>query len=196
MLFRSMAERDNVCKQIHMPLQAGNSRVLKKMNRTYTKEAFLALVDTIRDIMPNVNLSTDIIVGFPTETAEEFEDTLDVVRKVAFDTAFMFKYSERPNTTASRRFPDDVSDADKKTRIMALNELQSSISLKKNEAHVGTIQKVLVEESLSKKSDIKTVARNDGNTLVIIPDLQEPLGTLMDVKIVSASPHALRAEKL
>jgi tRNA-2-methylthio-N6-dimethylallyladenosine synthase len=104
-----MANNPKVCKQIHIPLQAGNNRILELMDRTYTKEEFLALVDKMKARIPDVALTTDVIVGFPTETEAEFEDTMDVMRQVQFDQAFMFKYSERKGTIASKKFPDDVT---------------------------------------------------------------------------------------
>ena len=192
-LIHLMSERPNICKQIHMPLQAGNDRVLHKMNRTYTKEEFLSLVSDIRAIIPDIALSTDVIVGFPTETEDEFQDTLDVMRRVKFDSAFMFKYSERPNTTASRRFPDDVSDEDKKSRIIRLVDLQADISLEKNQAHVGKIQRVLIDKIGTKKDPNQSVARNDANTIVMVPKILGEVGTYHDVEISSASPHALMA---
>ena len=134
-----MAVNPKICKHIHLPLQAGNNRILDMMNRTYTKEEFLNLVDKIRAKIPNVALSTDIIVGFPTETDEEFEDTLQVVSKAQFDSAFTFKYSERQGTIASKKYPDDVPEAIKTERIMRLNEIQKEITYQKNRAHIGEI---------------------------------------------------------
>ena len=135
-----MAVNPKICKHIHLPLQAGNNRILDMMNRTYTNEEFLNLVDKIRTKIPNVALTTDIIVGFPTETDGEFEDTLQVVAKVGFDSAFTFKYSERQGTIASKKYPDDVPETIKTERIMRLNEIQKEITYQKNHAHIGEIQ--------------------------------------------------------
>ena len=151
-LLNIMAERPNICKQLHMPLQAGNDRILDKMNRTYTKEEFLSLVDQVRSVIPDAYLSTDVIVGFCSETPEEFEDTMDVMRKVRFDTAFMFKYSERPNTLASVRFKDDVTDEEKTRRITQLVALQRDIAFEKRMDQVGQIQEVVVEKKGSRKA--------------------------------------------
>ena len=189
-----MAERDNICNQIHMPLQAGNSRVLKKMNRTYTKEEFLALIDHARAMVPGVSISTDIIVGFPTETEDEFEDTVDVVRKSQFDSAYIFKYSERKLTLASRRFPDDVPEAEKTRRIVKLNEIQRAISLEKNKAQIGQIQTLLVEHEVSKKSDLEAATRNDANNIVIIPRGNLKQGDWVQAKIVDAAVNHLKGE--
>ena len=145
-VLKVVAQNPKVCKHIHLPLQAGNSRILDLMNRTYTQEEFLALVDKTRKLIPNIALSTDIIVGFCSETDQEFQDTVKVMKEVEFDSAFIFKYSERKGTIASKKYPDDVSDEEKTRRIMRLNDLQKKITLKKNLAHIGEIQEVLIEE--------------------------------------------------
>jgi len=191
-LLTLMAERDNICKQIHLPLQAGNTRVLDKMNRTYSKEEFLALVNDIRSIMPNVALSTDIIVGFPTESYEEFLDTLDVVKKVKFDVAFTFKYSERPNTLATKKFPDDVSEEEKTKRIMELIAAQKVISLEKLSAHIGSVQTVLIEKMGTKRSEEDYQGRNDANTIVILPKGPYQIGDYVQAKITEATTNILK----
>jgi len=191
-LLKLMAERPNICKQIHLPLQAGNTRVLDKMNRTYTKEEFLDLVDHIRATIPGVSLSTDIIVGFPTETAEEFDDTADVVRRVRFDTAFIFKYSERPNTLAARRLKDDVTEDEKTRRIVILNEIQRAISLEKNQAHVGRIEEILIEQESTKKSEDDYQGRTDSNRIVIVPKGSYKVGDFVTVEITEATTNVLK----
>ena len=191
-LLRLMAENPKVCQQIHLPLQAGSNRVLELMDRTYTHEAFLDLVARIRTHCPAVALSTDVIVGFPTETDEDFEDTVRVMQKVRFDSAFMFKYSERKNTIAARKFPDDVPEAVKTDRIIRLNTLQKEISLRKNQAHVGQRMQILIEEI-----DADTMkGRTDGNKMVIAPRIPSiGLGDLCDVTITTASPFGLKGIK-
>ncbi len=187
-----VANNPKVCKNIHLPLQAGNDRVLDMMNRTYTQKEFIDLAKKIRTICPQISLSTDIIVGFPTETAEEFEDTIKVVEEVQFDSAFLFKYSERKNTVASKKFPDDVSDEDKKTRIVKLQELQREITYKRNCALIGTQQTILIEEGTGRYKP-SFVGRTDGNQLVLLdPEERFQVGELIKVLINSASPHALR----
>ena len=188
-----MAERDNICKQIHMPLQAGNDRVLHKMNRTYSKEEFLSLSSQIKEIIPNIALSTDIIIGFPTETEEEFQDTLDVVREVEFDSAFNFKYSERPNTRAAMKFPDNVTEEEKKDRITRLNDLQNEICLIKNQAHIGETMDILIEQLTTKRSDKDVQGRADNNKIVIIPNNDYKIGDWVTVKITEATRNILRA---
>lgn len=187
-----MAERSNICKQLHIPLQAGNDQILHKMNRTYTKQEFLDLIVEVREKIPNASLSTDIIVGFPTETEEQFEDTVDVVRQAEFDSAFIFKYSERPNTTASRHFPDDVSEADKTRRIIRLNEIQDEISLRKNEAHIGRVEPVLIEAEKTKKSNEEFQGRTDSNRIVILPKGPYKKGDIINAKITEATRNVLK----
>lgn len=193
-LLNLMATNKKICNQIHMPLQAGNSRVLDKMNRTYTKEEFLYLAQQIKDTIPGVTMTTDIIVGFPTETYEEFKETMEVVEKVRFDSAFIFKYSERPNTLASKRFPDDVTEEEKTKRIVELIDLQRAISLEKNQAEIGQIQEILIDQTTTKKSDDNIQGRNDGNKIVILPKGNYKIGDIIQAKIVSATTNALRGE--
>ncbi len=191
-LIHVVAENPKVCKHIHLPLQAGNNRVLDLMNRTYTQEEFLRLVDDIRKHYPDIVLTTDVIVGFPTETDEEFEDTYKVMKEVEFDSAFIFKYSERKGTIAARKYPDDVTEEKKTERIVRLNELQKEISLKKNRAHIGQIHEVLIEEESTKKSSDDFQGRNDGNKLVIIPSGPYKKGDFINVEITDATAHVLK----
>lgn len=193
-LLQVIAENPKVCKQIHLPLQAGNDRILEMMNRTYTQKEFLDLVDKIRTLIPDVVLTTDIIVGFPTESDEEFEDTVKVVEQVQFDSAFIFKYSERPKTVAARRFPDDVPDEVKTERIVRLNDIQKKISYQKNLAHVGQVHEVLIEEEKTKKSAEHFQGRNDGNKIVIFPKGDYHKGQFVNVRILDATPHVLLGE--
>jgi tRNA-2-methylthio-N6-dimethylallyladenosine synthase len=181
-------ERDNICKQIHVPLQAGNNRVLKKMNRTYTKESYLDLIHTMKTAIPNVALSTDIIVGFPTETDLEFQDTLAVCNDVEFDHAFIFKYSQRPNTRAALKFPDDISPEQKTKRITQLIDQQKRHSLNRNSRWIHAVQDILVE-----RIDGDTIiGRNDANVLVYSASTGK-IGDMVKVKITAATPHGLKA---
>ncbi len=190
-----IAREPKVCKHVHLPLQAGNSRVLKLMNRTYTQENFLALVREIRGRVPDIGLSTDIIVGFPTETAAEFEDTARVMETVEFDSAFIFKYSPRQGTVAQKRYPDDVPEEEKTERIVRLNAIQKKISLQRNRRHIGKILPVLMEGLASRAPACNWQARTDGNTIVIIPG-QPGLapGDIIPARITDATPHALKGE--
>ncbi len=186
-----VARNPKVCKHIHMPLQAGSNRVLELMNRTYTKEEFLQLATKARAKIPNVTLTTDIIVGFCSETDAEFEDTLTVMREVQFDAAFTFKYSERKGTIASNKYKDDVPEEVKTERIIRLVDLQRQISFKKNESHIGETQLVLVE-SPSQKTDTEWQGRNDGNVPVIFTNDKYKEGDFAQVRITAASPFALK----
>ncbi|OGC94665.1 MAG: tRNA (N6-isopentenyl adenosine(37)-C2)-methylthiotransferase MiaB, partial [candidate division Zixibacteria bacterium RBG_16_53_22] len=156
----------HVCKHIHLPLQAGNDRILKMMRRLHTGVDFVALADRIRETIPGVVLTTDVIVGFPTETREEFMDTARVMERVGFDSAFIFVYSERKGTVARRRWKDDVPPEEKSYRSVYLNDLQKDVSRKRNEAHIGQVHEIMVEGP-SKKSETDWFGRNDGNKMVI-----------------------------
>lgn len=165
-LLEVMAAHDNICNYIHLPLQAGNNRILKRMNRTYTKEHFMGLANHIRDMLPNVGISTDIIVGFPGETNTEFEETLDVMEKLKFDSAFTFKYSSRPGTKAAE-YSDHITEAEKQKRLQRVISLQKKHTLERNLESVGKIEVVLVEKE-SKKSSAYWAGRIDSNKWVII----------------------------
>ena len=165
-LLEVMAAHDNICNYIHLPLQAGNNRILKRMNRTYTKEHFMGLANYIRDMLPNVGISTDIIVGFPGETNTEFEETLEVMEKLKFDSAFTFKYSSRPGTKAAE-YSDHITEAEKQKRLQRVISLQKKHTLERNLESVGKIEVVLVEKE-SKKSSAYWAGRTDSNKWVII----------------------------
>jgi len=168
-------------------------RFLDLMDRTYTNVEFIDLVDKIRAKIPNVTLTTDIIVGFPTETDNEFEDTIEVVGRAQFDSAFNFKYSERQGTIASKKYPDDVSEAIKTERIMRLNEIQKEITYQKNRAHIGETHMVLLEPYPEAKNTEVMPGRTDGNKLAILPKGPYKGGDLIKVRITDATPHALKA---
>jgi tRNA-2-methylthio-N6-dimethylallyladenosine synthase len=193
-LLHVIAENSHMCKHIHLPLQAGNDRILRFMKRRYRQKEYLALVDKIREYIPDVALTTDIIVGFPTETEEEFRDTVKVMEQVRFDSAFIFKYSQRPGTLAARRYPDDVPADVKTDRITRLVGLQKQISLQKNRESIGQILTVLIEQEQTKKSREDMQGRSDGNKLVILPYGPYRLGQFVRVKITGASAHVLKGE--
>jgi tRNA-2-methylthio-N6-dimethylallyladenosine synthase len=150
-LIRAIAEHPKLCKHIHLPLQAGNDRVLELMRRTYGNAEFRALVDEMRGTIPGLALTTDVIVGFPTEMADEFDDTLRLVEDVRFDAAFTFKYSERKGTYAQRKLRDDVTAAEKTRRIVGLVELQKRITHEINRSLIGSAHDVLIEEHDEKR---------------------------------------------
>ena len=191
-LLKVIVENPKVCKHIHLPIQSGNDRILNLMNRTYTQTEYLTLVDKIRGMYPEMVLTTDFIVGFPTETNEDFEETYRIMEDVEYDSAFIFKYSERPQTMAKRKYSDDVSEQKKTERIVKLNELQNRISYKKNLSHIGQVHDVLIEQEKTKKSDHDYQGRDDGNKIVIIPKGPYQKGQIVKVKIMEATPHVLK----
>jgi len=193
-LLKVIVENPKVCKHIHLPVQSGNDRILEAMNRTYTQAEYLSLVDNIRVLNPDIVLTTDIIVGFPTETDQEFEDTYKLMQQVEYDSAFIFKYSERPQTISKRKFPDDISDQKKTERIVCLNELQNEISYKKNQAHIGQIHEVLIEEESTKKSENDFKGRNDGSKIVIFPKGPYGRGQFVDVEIIDTTALVLKGK--
>lgn len=190
-----MNDHPEICKQIHLPLQSGNDRILELMNRTYTQDEFLKLADHIRHKVPNVSFSTDVIVGFCSETDEEHSDTLKVMKEVKFDSAFMFKYSERKQTIASRKLKDDVPEAIKTERIVELNEIQKAITYNSNKADIGKIEPVLIESLEANKTPNAYYGKADSNKTVIVfknGETDIKVGDIVPVKIAEASPNVLR----
>ena len=182
-----------VCKHLHLPVQSGSSRVLNLMRRRHTRGEYLDLVARIREAIPNVQLSTDMIVGFPGETEADFEETLSLTEAVRYHSMFSFKYSERPNTLASKRMPDDVSEADKTRRIVALQALQRSIQSDLFQRSIGSTHQVLVDAT-SRRREWELTGRTSGNTVVNLPGPPEWLGQLVDVTIKRAGPNSVWGE--
>jgi tRNA-2-methylthio-N6-dimethylallyladenosine synthase len=181
---------DNVCNYIHFPMQSGNSRVLKMMNRTYNREWFKMRLDKIREVIPDCGISTDIITGFCTETEEEHQDTLSLFDYGKFDFAFMYKYSERSGTLAARRYKDDISEEVKGRRLTEIIDLQHKNSIVKNNAEIGTTHIVLIEGT-SKKSELDAKGRNDQNKIVIFPIEHYKKGQYVKVLIERATITSL-----
>jgi len=197
-LIEVMIKYDNICNHIHLPLQSGADSMLKRMNRNYTKEefislAFISLAEKFRKRIPGIAISTDIIVGFCGETEEEFSDTLDVVRRVKFDSAFMFKYSERPHTAAFKKMNDDVPEDLKGERLTRLIDLQKKNALEINKNLVGKTLEVQIEK-LSKKSDDHYIGRTDTNKLVILPKNGKVPGDFLETLITEAAGITLFGE--
>ena len=188
----AIATCDKVCKLVHLPLQSGNTKVLKEMNRKYTKEQYLALVEKMQKRIPNLTLSTDIIVGFPGETEEEFEDTLDVVRKVKFEQVYMFIYSRRVGTPGDK-MENQIPEEQKHHRFNRLKALVESQIQENNQKYVGTIQKVFVEGESKNNKDLLT-GRTDSNKVVIFEGSKELIGTMQDLRIVSEHMWYLKGE--
>jgi tRNA-2-methylthio-N6-dimethylallyladenosine synthase len=182
-----------VCKHLHLPVQSGSTRVLGLMRRRHTREQYLDLVARIREAIPNVQLSTDMIVGFPGETEADFEETLSLTEAVRYHSMFSFKYSERPNTLASKRMPDDVPDEEKTRRIVALQALQRSIQSDLFQRSIGSTHAVLVDAT-SRRREWELTGRTSGNTVVNFPGPPEWLGQLVDVTIKRAGPNSVWGE--
>ena len=191
-VIKAIAECDKVCKLVHLPLQSGNTKVLKEMNRKYTKEQYLNLVEKMKAGIPNLTLSTDIIVGFPGETDEEFEDTLDVVEKVKFEQVYMFIYSRRVGTPGNR-MENQVPEEQKHVRFNKLKALVESQIAENNQKYVGTTQKVLVEGT-SKNNDDMLTGRTDSNKVVIFEGDKCLIGSMIELKIVSEHMWYLKGE--
>ena len=191
-LLSTMSKHKNICNYIHLPLQAGSDKILKRMNRTYTKSHFLSLVQRIRDILPDVGISTDIIVGFPGETDEDFGQTIEVMNEVKFDSAFNFKYSSRRGTKASE-YEDKVQEEIKQQRLEQVIDLQKKHTLERNMDLVGTLQAVLVEKE-SKMSSDYWAGRTDSNKCVIFKKENIPKKDMVSVLIKEAKGITLHGE--
>ena len=193
-LLEVMASKKNICNYVHFPMQSGSNEVLKRMNRTYTREHFYDMAMKIREIMPNCGLSTDIIVGFPGETDEQYRETLDLMESIKFNSAFTFKYSPRPYTKAEQ-FSDQVSEDVKKARLDEMLVLQRKHTLELNQELVGTFQQVLIEKE-SKKSNLHWAGRTDSNEWVIIEKNNSNIKDIVPVQIASATGVILHGKEI
>jgi tRNA-2-methylthio-N6-dimethylallyladenosine synthase len=188
-LIEVVAGNAKACKHIHLPAQSGNDRILELMNRTYTGQEYIRLCARLREKIPGLVLTTDIIVGFPTESEQEFQDTMHLLKTIEFDAAFTFKYSERKNTIAERKYPDDVSEEIKTSRITRLVDLQRKISYKKNQQELGRVYEVLVEGTAKRPDQL--IGRNDGNKLIAFAGRGQKTGDFVKVKIEEVTPNTL-----
>ena len=188
-----IAEMPNVCRHIHLPVQSGSDRILKLMNRKYTREWYLGRVEAIRRIIPDCGLSTDIFVGYHSETEEDHQLSLSLMREVRFDSAFMFKYSERPGTYASKHLPDDVPEETKIRRLNELIQLQTTISAEQNKKDVGRTFDVLVE-GFSKRSRQQLMGRNEQNKAVVFDKGQHHIGEMVSVLITDSTSATLKGK--
>ncbi|APR00968.1 tRNA-i(6)A37 thiotransferase enzyme MiaB [Clostridium botulinum] len=193
-VIEAIAKCDKLCEQIHLPVQSGSSGILKKMNRHYDREKYLDVVSKIKKLIPNVALSTDIIVGFPGETEKDFEETLSLVKEVEYDSAFTFLYSIRKGTPAAK-FEDQVPEDVKHNRFNRLVEVVNEISAKKNKAYEGKIEEVLVEGT-SKNDENKLMGRTRAGKLVNFIGNKESIGKLVNVKITKANSFSLTGEEI
>ena len=190
-----IAEMPNVCKHIHLPVQSGSDRILKLMNRKYTREWYLDRVAAIRRIIPDCGLSTDIFVGYCSETEEDHQLSLDLMREVQYDSAFMFKYSERPGTYASKHLPDDVPEEVKIRRLNELIQLQTEMSALQNKKDEGREFDVLVE-GFSKRSRMQLCGRTEQNKMVVFPKEGHHIGETVRVRITSSTSATLIGESV
>jgi tRNA-2-methylthio-N6-dimethylallyladenosine synthase len=188
-----IAQYPNLCKSIHLPVQSGSNKILKLMNRKYTREWYLERIAAIRRILPEASISTDVFCGFHGETEEDHQETLSLLREVNFDLAFMFKYSERPGTFAAKSLPDNITEEEKLRRLAEIIEVQRELTNKGNQRDVGKIFEVLVE-GFSKRSKEQLFGRTSQNKVVIFPRLGRRIGETIQVRVLSASSAALIAE--
>ncbi len=188
-----MAKYPNICRFIHLPVQSGSNNVLKAMNRKYTREWFLDRVQTMRRLIPDVAIGTDIFSGFSGETEEDHQQSLDLMREARFDLAFMFKYSERPGTVAAKRLPDDVPEEVKIRRLNEIIALQSEIAKESNHNDIGKVYEVLVE-GFSKRSKEQMSGRTSQNKMVVFPREGRHIGEFIKVKIMTSTSATLIGE--
>lgn len=192
-ILHAIAEEPNLCNHIHFPAQSGSSKVLHDMNRKYTREEYLAKVDAIRRIIPDCGLTTDIFVGYHDETENDFQQTLSLMKEVRYDSAFMFKYSERPGTYAAKHLPDNVPEKEKIRRLNELIHLQTQISAERNKEDEGKEFDILIER-FSKRSRNQLMGRTQQNKAVIIPKGNHHIGDIVRVKITGSTSATLMGE--
>ena len=190
-----MAKYENICNYIHLPVQSGSDRILQKMNRLHTREEYFSLINNIRKLIPNCAISHDMITGFPTETEEDHEDTLSLMKHVKYDFGFMFAYSERPGTMAARKFEDNVPQEVKKRRLTEIVNLQQEHSLYRTQQFVGQTVEVLIEKE-SKKSDAHWSGRTSQNTVAVFPKENYKIGDFVNVKVKDCTSATLIGEGL
>lgn len=188
-----MASHPNICRHIHLPVQSGSDKVLKAMNRKYTREWYLGRIAAIRAAMPDCAITTDMFTGFHSETEEDFADTLSLMREVGFDASFMFKYSERPGTLASRTMPDNVPEEVKIERLNRMIALQNELSAESNRREIGREVEILVE-GVSKRSTAQMVGRTSQNKACVFPRRDYRAGDLVRLKVVSSTSATLLCE--
>ena len=194
-ILHAIAEEPNICKHIHFPAQSGSDKILKLMNRKYTRQEYLDKVEAIRRIIPGCGLTTDVFVGYHDETPDDHQQTLDLVREVGFDSAFMFKYSERPGTYAAKHLPDNVSEETKIERLNELIQLQTQISAERNKQDEGKVFDILVE-SYAKRSREQLMGRTEQNKAVIIARGNHRPGDIVKVRITSSTSATLFGEEI
>ena len=191
----TMAMYGNICRHIHLPVQSGSSIMLEKMRRKYNREWYLERVAKIRSVIPDCGITTDVIAGFSGETEQDHKDTLSLMEEVVFDSAFMFAYSERPGTLASKKYPDDIPYEVKTERLNQIIELQGRMSLKSNEQEIGRRKRVLVEGP-SKKNPNELCGRASNNKMCVFPSMGEKAGDYCEVEVVSVTSATLICKRI
>ena len=194
-ILEAIASHPALCHHIHLPVQSGNNRILQLMNRKYTREWYLDRVAAIRRIIPDCGISSDLFCGFHSETEEEFEETLSLMREVCYDSSFLFKYSERPGTFASKHLPDDIDEDTKIARLQRMIDLQNELSLESNRRDIGKTFEVLVE-GFSKRSREQLFGRTQQNKVVVFPRGNHRVGDFVKVKVYEASSATLLGEEV
>ncbi len=192
-VLHTMARHKNICDYIHLPVQSGSTRILKKMNRQHTREEYMALIDRVREILPECAISQDMITGFPTETEEDHQDTLSLMEYVKYDYGYMFAYSERPGTLAAKKLEDDVPEDVKKRRLTEIVNLQRKHCSFRTEACVGKTLEVLIEKE-SKKSSDHWAGRTSQNTVVVFPKENYKIGEFVMVYVQDCTSATLIGE--
>lgn len=192
-LLQTMAAHPNICRSIHLPVQSGSDRILKLMNRKYDSRWYRQRIEAIRRILPGCAISTDIIAGFCSETEQDHQDTLEMMNWAAYDYAFMFKYSERPDTLAHKKYKDDVPEEVKSARLQEIIDLQQELSFRSNHADIGKTFEVLAE-SLSRKSGKELSGRNSQNKVVVFPRENYKPGDYVRVRVTACTPATLKGE--
>lgn len=192
-LIAAMRDIPAVCRHLHLPLQSGSTRILAAMRRRHTRDQYLDLIAQLRETIPDIALSTDLIVGFPGETEADFDETMSLVRFVDYHYLFSFKYSPRPNTLAQKRMPDDVPEAEKTRRIVALQGLQRELQLARHTRAIGSVETVLVD-AVSRRRSTDLSGRTEGSEVVNFAGPSEWIGRLLPVRITGAAPNSLRGE--
>jgi tRNA-2-methylthio-N6-dimethylallyladenosine synthase len=193
-VLRVIASHDNLCKAIHLPVQSGSNRILDRMNRKYTREEYMDRVTAVREILPGCTISTDIIAGFCDESEEDHHDTLSLMEWAGYNAAFMFKYSERPDTLAAATLSDNVHTEVKERRLREIIDLQQKLSLRSNRADIGTRLEILVE-GVSKRSHDHLFGRTSGNKVVVFKKTEEKPGDYIFVKVLGATSATLTGER-
>ena len=188
-----IARHDNLCKFIHLPVQSGSDRILKLMNRKYTRDWYMGRIAAIKRILPDATIGTDVFCGFHSETEEDHQMTLSLMREVGFDTAFMFKYSERPGTRASKVYPDNIPEETKIRRLNEIIALQNELSLASNQREIGKVREVLVE-GFAKRSNDQMFGRTSQYKTVVFPKENHRIGDFIKVRILEASAATLKGE--